>query len=369
MAKTVTLGLMSGTSLDGVDAVAVDFSGVGPRLIGHHHIEFPKPLKEKLLALCQPGGNEIDRMGDASVELGKFYVYCINELLDVADIGRKDVAAVGIHGQTIRHRPEQGWTLQLNNPALVAELSGLDVVSDFRSRDIAAGGEGAPLVPAFHRQVFMGEVARSVVNIGGIANVTFLPPRRGYGKIIGFDCGPGNILLDAWCRKHIARPYDTNGAWGATGRVHDDLLAKLLSDPYFDRQPPKSTGREHFNLEWLESQLAEFGTLEPADVQATLVMLTARTITDAIKKFAGRTEEIYLCGGGALNGALAQCIRECAGDTIYVRSTSALGVDPMHVEAMAFAWLAWAFLQKKPGNLPEVTNASGARLLGALYPH
>lgn len=215
----------------------------------------------------------------------------------------------------------------------------------------------------------MGEVARSVVNIGGIANITFLPARRSYGKIIGFDCGPGNILLDAWCRKHIARPYDTNGAWGATGRVHDDLLAKLLSDPYFDRQPPKSTGREHFNLEWLESQLAEFGTLEPADVQATLVMLTARTITDAIKKFAGRTEEIYLCGGGALNGALAQCIRECAGDTIYVRSTSALGVDPMHVEAMAFAWLAWAFLQKKPGNLPEVTNATGARLLGALYPH
>ena len=296
-------------------------------------------------------------------------MHCVNELLDVADIGRKDVAAVGIHGQTIRHRPEQGWTLQLNNPALVAELSGLDVISDFRSRDIAAGGEGAPLVPAFHRPVFMGEVARSVVNIGGIANVTFLPPRRGYGKIIGFDCGPGNILLDAWCRKHIARPYDTNGAWGATGRVHEELLAKLLSDPYFERQPPKSTGREHFNLDWLESQLTEFGTLEPADVQATLVMLTARTITDAIKKFAGRTEEIYLCGGGALNGALAQCIRECAGEAIYVRSTSALGVDPMHVEAMAFAWLAWAFLQKKPGNLPEVTNASGARLLGALYPH
>ena len=195
------------------------------------------------------------------------------------------------------------------------------------------------------------------------------PRCEGYGKIIGFDCGPGNILLDAWCRKHIARPYDTNGAWGATGRVHEELLAKLLSDPYFERQPPKSTGREHFNLDWLESQLTEFGTLEPADVQATLVMLTARTITDAIKKFAGRTEEIYLCGGGALNGALAQCIRECAGEAIYVRSTSALGVDPMHVEAMAFAWLAWAFLQKKPGNLPEVTNASGARLLGALYPH
>ena len=175
--------------------------------------------------------------------------------------------------------------------------------------------------------------------------------------------------MDAWCRKHIARPFDTNGAWGATGHVNEKLLEKLLADPYFERQPPKSTGREHFNLEWLEAQLAEFGTLEPADVQATLVMLTARTITDAIKQFAGRTEEIYLCGGGALNGTLAQRIRECAGETVYVRSTSALGVDPMHVEAMAFAWLAWAFLQKKPGNLPEVTNATGARILGALYPH
>ena len=337
MQKTITLGLMSGTSLDGVDSVAVDFSGSTPRLLGHHHTAFPSELKQKLYCLCKPGDNEIDEMGRTSGELGRFYVQAIDELLDFADIGRKDVAAVGIHGQTIRHRPEEGWTLQLNNPALVAELSGLDVVSDFRARDLAAGGEGAPLVPAFHRQVFMGEVARSVVNIGGIANITFLPARRSYGKIIGFDCGPGNILLE-----------------------------RLLEDPYFDREPPKSTGREHFNIEWLEEKLSG---QEPVDVQATLMMLTARTITDAVKRFARQTQEIYLCGGGALNGALAQMIRREAGDAMYVRSTSVLGVDPMHVEAMAFAWLAWAFLNRIPGNLPEVTNATGARILGALYPH
>ncbi len=366
MTRTITLGLMSGTSLDGVDAVAVDFAGVGPRLIGHHHTEFPKELREALFSLCSSSDNEIERMGDASVTLGKFYTECINELLDVADISRKDVAVAGIHGQTIRHRPERGWSLQLNAPAVVAELSGLDIVSDFRTRDIAAGGEGAPLVPAFHRQVFIGEVARSIVNIGGISNVTFLPPRRGYGKVTGFDCGPGNILLDVWCRKHISRAYDTNGAWGATGTVQQELLERLLADPYFEREPPKSAGREQFNLKWLESKL---DGEEPVDVQATLMMLTARTITDSIKRFAGRTEEIYLCGGGALNGALAQMIRECAGEAMFVRSTSALGVDPVHVEAMAFAWLAWAFLSKKTGNLPEVTNASGARILGALYPH
>lgn len=366
MQKTITLGLMSGTSLDGVDSVAVDFSGSSPRLVGHHHTAFTAELKQQLFALCQPGNNEIDEMGRTSVALGRFYVKAIDELLDFADIARKDVAAVGIHGQTIRHRPEEGWTLQLNNPALVAELSGLDVISDFRSRDLAAGGEGAPLVPAFHRQVFMGEVARSVVNIGGIANITFLPARKSYGKIIGFDCGPGNILLDAWCRRHLQRDFDANGAWGATGHVQPELLERLLSDAYFDREPPKSTGREHFNMQWLEEKLQGE---EPVDVQATLMMLTARTITDAIKRFAHHTQEIYLCGGGALNGALAQMIRQEAGDEMYVRSTSVLGVDPMHVEAMAFAWLAWAFLNRVPGNLPEVTNATGSRILGALYPH
>lgn len=366
MNKTITVGLMSGTSLDGVDAVAVDFAEATPRLLGHYHSEFPAELRRNLLQLCSSGPDEIDTMGRASVQLGKLYAHTIAELLDTADIGRREVAAVGVHGQTVRHRPEQGWTMQLNNPALIAELSGLDVVADFRARDIAAGGEGAPLVPAFHRQVFLGEVARSVVNIGGISNITFLPARRGYGKIIGFDCGPGNMLLDAWCQKHLSRAFDANGAWGATGSVQPELLERLLADPYFDREPPKSSGRELFNLAWLESKL---NGESPVDVQATLMMLTARTITDAIRKFAGQTEEIYLCGGGALNGALAQMIRAEAGEQMYVRSTSVLGVDPMHVEAMAFAWLAWAFLHRTTGNLPEVTNATGARILGALYPH
>ncbi|MGN1209607.1 MAG: anhydro-N-acetylmuramic acid kinase [Duodenibacillus sp.] len=366
MPKTITVGLMSGTSLDGVDAVAVDFSGNTPHFLGHYHTEFPAALREELLALTASGDNEIDRMGKASVALAKLYTHAIDELLNTADIRRADVLCAGVHGQTIRHRPEQGWTLQLNNPALIAELSGLDVIADFRARDIAAGGEGAPLVPAFHRQVFMGEVARSVVNIGGISNITFLPARRGYGKVTGFDCGPGNILLDAWCQKHISRAFDTNGAWGATGTVQEGLLGRLLADPYFDREPPKSTGREHFNLEWLESKIEDES---PVDVQATLMMLTARSITDAVKRFAKQTEEIYLCGGCALNGALAAMIRQEAGEHMFVRSTSVLGVDPMHVEAMAFAWLAWAFMQRTPGNLPEVTNALGSRILGALYPH
>ncbi len=365
--KTITVGLMSGTSLDGVDAVAVDFGSEYPRLLGHYHIEFDAELRAEIFALCSPADNEIDRMGNCSQKLTKIYASAVDELLNVVDIGRKEIAAIGVHGQTIRHRPEAGWTLQMCNPALLAELTGIDVIADFRSRDMAAGGEGAPLVPAFHRQVFLGDVARSVVNIGGISNITFLPAQRGgYGNIQGFDCGPGNILLDAWCQKHLRRAFDSNGAWGATGTINEALLERLLADPYFKRQPPKSTGREHFNLQWLESQLQDES---PVDVQATLMKLTARTIADAVKQFAGQTQEIYLCGGGALNGALAQMIREEAGDDITVRSTSALGVDPMHVEAMAFSWLAWAFLCRTPGNLPEVTNAKGSRILGALYPH
>ena len=364
MQKTITIGLMSGTSLDGVDAVAVDFSDSVPRLLGHNHIEFPKDLRATLLSLCQPGANEIDRAGLASVELSRFYAHCVDELLDVADIGRKSVAAIGVHGQTIRHRPEQRWTLQLNNPSLIAELTGLDVIADFRSRDMAAGGQGAPLVPAFHRQVFEGDIARCIVNIGGISNITFLPPKKGYGNIIGFDCGPGNILLDAWCQRHICRSFDTNGAWGATGTINQSLLTKLLSDPYFSMVPPKSTGREQFNLQWLEQHLSDES---PVDVQATLVALTAHGIVDSVRAFANQTKELYICGGGALNGALMQELAQQAGETMTVRSTSVLGVDPMHVEAMAFAWLAWAFLQRIPGNLPAVTNAGNSHQLFSAF--
>ena len=301
MKKTITLGLMSGTSLDGVDAVAVDFAGTSPVFLGHHYQAFPKEVRAELLSLCSPGDNEIDRAGRMSVTLAKLYAQAIHELLNEADIPRMEVAAAGVHGQTIRHRPEEGWTLQLNNPAWIAELAGVDVIADFRSRDVAAGGQGAPLVPAFHSQVFTSDTARSIVNIGGIANITFLPPKKSYGKVTGFDCGPGNILLDAWCQKNLGRAFDANGAWADTGTVRPELLEKLLADPYFTKEPPKSTGREYFNLAWLEGKLSGE---EPADVQATLTELTARTIVDAVRKFAGRTQEIYVCGGGALNGAL-----------------------------------------------------------------
>ena len=398
MQKTITLGLMSGTSLDGVDAVAVDFAGSVPQFRGHYHVPFTDEMRAELLALCTPGNNEIDRMGRTSVELAKIYAHAIAELLNTADIPRKEVAAAGVHGQTIRHRPEEGWTLQLNNPAMVAELSGLNVIADFRTRDVAAGGEGAPLVPAFHAQVFTGNVARSIVNIGGISNITFLPPVKSYGSVTGFDCGPGNILLDAWCAKHLERPYDAGGRWAATGTVNEALLTRLMAEPYFTKEPPKSTGRELFNLAWLENILKEFPSVSAADVQATLTRFTAKSIVDAVTRFAGRTEELYVCGGGALNRTLMASLQDEAGakiakailtvfdlhlcDTllqadpdsspiakIAVKSTMELGVAPMHVEAMAFAWLAWAFLKRQAGNLPEVTAATGPRILGALYPH
>ncbi|MCF0254099.1 MAG: anhydro-N-acetylmuramic acid kinase [Duodenibacillus sp.] len=363
----MTLGLMSGTSLDGVDAVAVDFGGPVPRLLGHAHVGFPGGLKDRLLALCLPGDDEIERMGDAGVELARAYARAIAEVLAAAGVPRQAVAAAGVHGQTVRHRPGKGWTLQLNNPALTAELSGVDVVADFRSRDMAAGGQGAPLVPAFHKRVFSGAAARSVVNIGGIANITHLPGRGCPAPVSGFDCGPGNMLMDAWAARHLGRPFDEDGAWGAAGKVDEALLGRLLADPYFSARPPKSTGRELFNPGWLEARLA--GGEAPADVQATLRRLTARGIADAIARWAPATREIYLCGGGALNGALARDIQRLAGDGVPVRSTAALGVDPMHVEAMAFAWLAWAFLCRLPSNVPEVTSAAGPRVLGALYPH
>lgn len=369
MQKTITLGLMSGTSLDGVDAVAVDFAGSVPQFRGHYHVPFTDEMRAELLALCTPGNNEIDRMGRTSVELAKIYAHAIAELLNTADIPRKEVAAAGIHGQTIRHRPEEGWTLQLNNPAMVAELSGLNIIADFRSRDVAAGGEGAPLVPAFHAQVFTGNVARSIVNIGGISNITFLPPVKSYGSVTGFDCGPGNILLDAWCAKHLERPYDAGGRWAATGTVNEALLTRLMAEPYFTKEPPKSTGRELFNLAWLANILTEFPSVSAADVQATLTRFTAKSIVDAVTRFAGRTEELYVCGGGALNRTLMASLQDEAGAKIAVKSTMELGVAPMHVEAMAFAWLAWAFLKRQAGNLPEVTAATGPRILGALYPH
>ncbi len=362
--KPIFLGLMSGTSLDGIDVVAVDFSEKKLRLLGHHFLSYPEELRDELLRLSVPGENEIERAGKVSLTLAKLYAQATLELLDAYDISRDIIEAIGVHGQTVRHRPSEGWSLQLNAPALVAELTGLDVVADFRSRDLAAGGEGAPLVPGFHAALFSSNtVARAIVNLGGIANVTLLPPRnKRYLRVSGFDCGPANVLLDAWANKHLGKPFDENGAWAATGKIDATLLEKLLAHPYFSKPTPKSTGREDFNLAWLESLVGE---TTPADVERTLIALTAKTVANACKK----APEVYLCGGGTKNALLFKEIQNELAPTSEVFSTEALGVDPVHVEAMAFAWLARAYFLRRPGSLCEATHAAGRRVLGALYPH
>ena len=351
------IGLMSGTSVDGVDAVVADFSDDKVRTIGHVHAPFAPALRVQLQALMQAGADEIERAGDASVALAQAYADAVAQLLAKTNLMAKDIAAIGAHGQTIRHRPERGFTTQLNAPAHLSELTGISVVADFRSRDVAAGGQGAPLVPAFHAAVFSGDTPRAVVNIGGIANVTLLPAKGSTEPVRGFDTGPGNTLLDAWCERHTGNVFDDGGAWGATGRVDERLLASLLAEPYFDKAPPKSTGRELFNRDWLDAKLAAFGSnVAAADVQATLVALTARSIASAVGE-----RECYVCGGGVFNAALMRQLPRAL-------STQALGVDPMQVEALAFAWLARQCFASAPGNVPEVTGAKGSRILGAVYP-
>lgn len=354
------IGLMSGTSVDGVDAVVADFSDDKVRTIGHIHAPFAPVLRAQLQALMQSGADEIERAGDASVALAHAYADAVTQLLAKTNLLAKDIAAIGAHGQTIRHRPERGFTTQLNAPARLSELTGISVVADFRARDVAAGGQGAPLVPAFHAAVFQGDAPRAVVNIGGIANVTLLPPRGSTEPVRGFDTGPGNTLLDAWCERHTGKAFDESGAWAANGRVDAALLTRLLDDPYFAQPAPKSTGRERFNAAWLDAALAaEARTLAAVDVQATLAALTAKTINDALMSHG--VASCFVCGGGVFNAALLRAI-------LAAQSTMVLGVEPMQVEALAFAWLARQCFASAPGNVPTVTGAKGPRILGAVYP-
>lgn len=356
---------MSGTSLDGVDAVLADFSAESPQLIASQHIGFDGTLRAELLALNQPSENELERAALAANQLARHYAMAVQALLAQQQINAQQVAAIGCHGQTVRHRPELGYTLQLNNPALLAELTGISVVADFRSRDIAAGGQGAPLVPAFHAAAFSHPLKhRVIVNIGGIANLTDLPVD---GKIIGFDCGPGNMLLDAWCAAHTGHAFDDNGAWAASGKMIPALLTALLQEPYFQQRPPKSTGRDLFNSAWLQPFLrADYA---PHDVQATLLQLTVQTISQAIKDYCAGAQEVFVCGGGARNGALMNALRHAfAENTLPVALSDALGVPAEHVEALAFAWLARQTLQGEAGNLPAVTGAQHPCVLGAIYP-
>lgn len=364
--RQVYAGVMSGTSLDGVDAVIADFSpetGLVCRLLSAVHIPFAQPLRNELLALQRAGDNELARAAHAGNALADAYAAGILAAVASAGIAAADVLAAGVHGQTLRHRPDEGWTLQLNNPARVAERSGMTVVADFRSRDVAAGGQGAPLVPGFHAALFRGDAHRVVVNLGGIANLTDLPSR---GAVRGFDTGPGNVLLDLWHARHRNAAFDRDGAWARSGRVDDVLLAALLAEPYFARVPPKSTGRDLFNAEWLDAKLAG-RNVALADVQATLNALTARTIGGAVRAHFASATEVLACGGGANNAALMEALSsELAPRT--VRTTTALGFAVEHVEALAFAWLAREALAGRAGNLPEVTGARALRVLGAIYP-
>lgn len=360
------IGLMTGTSLDGVDGILADFAGPSPVLLAHAHHDFAPDLRATFEKLLRPGADELHRAAVAAQHLARAYASVVQDLLLHAGVESAQVRAIGAHGQTVRHRPDAGYTLQLNAPATVAELTGIDVVADFRSRDIAAGGQGAPLVPAFHASVFAADTPRAVVNIGGISNVTGIPARDTGGDVSGFDCGPGNVLIDGWARRHLATPLDRDGRWAASGHTHAALLASLLDEPFFALAPPKSTGRELFNLDWLERHL-DGREIEPRDVQATLTRLTARTIGQSVARYVGDAADVVVCGGGALNPTLMKMLaEECAPRP--VASSADFGVDAQHVEPLAFAWLAREHLARRPGNVTAVTGARGARVLGALYP-
>ena len=362
-APELIIGLMSGTSLDGVDAALVDFSGTAPAVVATAYLPYPAELREQILRLHEPQADEIHQSMQLAKRLAQLYAETVGNVLDKAYTPARAVRAIGCHGQTIRHQPQHAYSMQLNNPALLAELAGITVVADFRSRDIAAGGQGAPLVPGFHDTLFRNASRhRVILNIGGIANLTDLPPGR---ATRGFDCGPGNLLLDAWALRHLGRPIDEGGSWAETGRTLPGLLDRLLAHDYFRLEPPKSCGREHFGLSWVDACLA--GNESPADVQATLAALTASAAQRAIGTHCGKVDELYICGGGAHNAVIMRELRQRLPATA-VDTTEALGLPADWVEAVAFAWLAHRTLANLPGNLPEVTGARGPRVLGAIYP-
>jgi anhydro-N-acetylmuramic acid kinase len=367
------VGLMSGTSLDGADAVLADCAGLQPRVIAHAYQPFSTRVRDDLLGLQAGGVDELHRAALAANALADHYADLVRTVLAKADVRASAVRAIGAHGQTVRHRPELGYSWQLNAPARLAELCGIDVIADFRSRDIAAGGQGAPLVPALHARLF-GQPSRerAVLNLGGIANLTQLPSLASTQAVRGWDCGPGNVLLDHWAAQNGQGRFDENGQWAQSGVVIDALLASLLREPWLARTPPKSTGRDLFNGAWLERHLGEARASPAQDVQATLAEFTARIVGESVSREMPRSESIVVCGGGARNrdllARIARNLDALMGHAVELQTSEALGIDPEHVEALAFAWLAHQFLLGAPGNLPAVTGARGQRILGALYP-
>lgn len=365
------IGLMSGTSLDGVDGVLVDFSTQRPSVLGHCSLPMPQLLRADLSALNSSGTNELHRAALAANDLARLYANTVHTLLYQCNQTAKAVRAIGAHGQTVRHRPHEfdgvGYTIQLNQPALLAELTGIDVVADFRSRDLAAGGQGAPLVPPFH-QAFFGDTkcTTAVLNIGGISNISVLNPLEP-DHVKGFDCGPGNALMDAWCKTHTGAEFDNGGSWASGGKLHAQLLANMQQEIFFSLPAPKSTGRDLFNQEWLKHQLGKIPSIAPQDVQATLTELTAWACYSSVLQAAPDCQELIVCGGGAYNHHLMQRIAHGL-PKCEVFSSEKRGLPPLQVEATAFAWLAQKTVERQTASLPSVTGARGARILGAIYP-
>ena len=365
--REIYVGLMSGTSLDGVDIVIVDFKEFPPQLLHRSTTPYDTELRQRLLELSQSQSTTLDVLYSLDAELGEIYAGVVNNALASSGFEPVDIAAIGCHGQTVRHSPDSAYpyTAQIGDPNRIASMTGITTVADFRRKDIAFGGQGAPLAPAFHRFLFhSGEEDRVVINVGGIANITFMPADR-EAAVLGFDTGPGNTLLDYWVARHRNASFDADGAWARSGQIDAELLERMLAnEPYFQQHPPKSTGTEYFNPGWLNDYLPD--NADAAAIQATLVELTARSIAEAIRKLPLLPSAGYLCGGGAHNHYLQErlqlAIPECD-----LQTTGALGLDADFVEAAAFAWLARERLNLRAGNIPEVTRASQKTILGAVY--
>ncbi|WP_165857475.1 anhydro-N-acetylmuramic acid kinase [Marinobacter sp. JSM 1782161] len=365
MTATAYIGLMSGTSMDGIDAVLVSF----PEDRIHIHTTFSLPYSDTLrqrVSRASLNHATPDELGELDHELGDLFAEAATGVLDKSDFDAGEVAAIGSHGQTIRHQPwgAMPFSMQIGDPNRIAERTGITTVADFRRRDMAAGGQGAPLVPAFHQAYFASrQESRCIVNFGGIANITWLPKDKP-DQAVGFDTGPGNALIDAWCLDQTGRPYDEDGHWARTGTVNEALLEDMLSDAYFRRKPPKSTGKERFNQAWIETVVARHPELPAHDIQCTLVELTVRSLVMQLP--ATENLKLFICGGGARNRFLMERLREAL-PLVDVETTAVLGLDPQWVESVAFGWLAKRTLEQRPGNLPAVTGARGARILGAIH--
>ena len=365
MKPHIYLGVMSGTSLDGVDVVALDLTDKQARLCAAHSLPFSPELRAACLALQSPQVDELHTAQLVANQLADLYSRAIHEMLAASLLNRAHIAAVGVHGQTVRHRPEHAYTIQLNQPARIAEQTGLTIVSDFRARDIAAGGQGAPLVPAFHDALWRDATKNRVaLNIGGFANISVLNRDE---ATFGFDTGPGNVLMDAWMATHHGKSYDKNGDWAASGAPDAALLDSLLSDAYFSMPHPKSTGRDSFHLDWLNQHLAKHPHVAANNVQATLLQLTAHSIAAEIKRVSPDLDQLIVCGGGAYNAALMNALTQQLPHA-DVQNSAQYGIAAEHVEAAAFAWLAAQTMNQQTSNLPAVTGARGARILGNITP-